>query len=82
MTSNISLIEKEIEVAKNLYQKKFLPGPGQCKCGTKNFAIYKDTSSKTSLCSFHCVNNLCRLKYPIRINSFYSQFPMIPLRIV
>ena len=82
MLSNISLIEKEIEVSRNLYQKKFLPGPGQCKCGSTNFVIYKVTSSKTSLFSFRCVNNLCQLKYPIRINSIYTQFPQIPLRIV
>ena len=61
--SNISLIENEIEIAKNLYQKKFLPGPGQCKCRCIKFNVYKDTSSKTSLCSFRCANNNCRMKY-------------------
>ena len=82
MLSNISLIENEIEIAENLYQKKILPGPGQYKCGCIKFNIYKDTNSKISLCSFRCANNKCRMKYQIRINSFYSQFPMIPLRIV
>lgn len=52
MQSNISLIEKGIEIVENLYQKKFFAYIGQCRCGCIKFNIYKDSYSKVSLCSF------------------------------
>ena len=40
--------EDETKYANELFQKKFLPGPEHCICGSTNFAIYKDILYKTS----------------------------------
>ena len=65
MQSNLS---DEIEYAKYLYSVGYIPGPQTCSCGSKAFNIYKDSYSKTSFCSFRCINTKCRKKYPVRIN--------------
>ena len=82
MQSNISIAEKEIDVAKRLFADGYLPSPIKCSCGAKNFNINYDSSNQTSLCSFRCTNYKCRKKYSKRINSFYSLFSFTPLRIV
>ena len=71
MKSNIS---GSIEYAKYLHKMGYLPGPYQCSCGTKNFVIYADSNCKTTNCSFRCINSKCRLKFPIRINSFFEKY--------
>jgi len=50
------------------------------KHGAKIFYIQHDKSNKTSGVCFRCINNKCKLKYPIRINSLYSKFPFIRLK--
>ena len=82
MQSNISIAEKEIEVAKRLFVDGYLPGPIKCSCGETNFNINNDSSNHTSLCCFRCSNYKYRKKYSIRINSFYSLFSFTLLRIV
>lgn len=82
MQSNLSIKEKEIEIATELFANQYLPGPIKYCCGEEIFRIYKDIYNQTSLCSFRCINTNWRRKYPIRINSFYSLFPQIILRIL
>ena len=72
----------EHEVASALFGLGFLKGPGECKCKSKRFTIQKDSNNKDSGVCFRCVNYACRLKYPIRIKSFYSKFTFISLEIV
>ena len=72
--------ENEKAYANNLYIKKILPGPKKCTCNSSNFTIQTDNSNITSKCCFRCTNYLCRKKFPIRINSLYSEFPFFKLR--
>ena len=71
MLSNIS---DDIKYAIELHELGYLPGPDKCTCGSTNFVIYKDISFTTTSCSFRCINSNCRLKYPIRTNSFFNKF--------
>ena len=82
MQSNISDNKDEFEYANLLYKKNYLPGPKNCICGNKIFMIYKDSTNKTSGCSFRCGNYKCRRKYKILINSFYELFPNKQLKLV
>lgn len=75
-------IYDESQYAKILYEKGYLPGPIQCKCGSKIFTIYTDNQYKTTLCSFRCLNTKCRLKYPIRNNSFFQKFNQKSLKVI
>lgn len=72
----------EFDIANQLLSLGFLKGPGECKCKSKLFTIQKDSNNKVSGVCFRCSNYACRLKYPIRINSFYSKFTFISLEIV
>ena len=74
--------EDETNYAKYLYVKGFLPGPIKCSCGGTNFNIYKDSQYSTSQCSFKCLNNSCRKRYQIRINSLFNKFPYIRLDLI
>lgn len=66
-----------------IYMKNIIfLGPINCKCGSYNIAIYKDSTYHTSGCSFRCNNNLCRRRYPIRINSLFEKFSYIRLEII
>ena len=76
------LDSNELDVAKQLKNKGFLPGPGLCKCGCTLFTIQKDNSQKTSKITWRCSNYKCRNKFNIRINSFFSFFPKITLLIL
>ena len=56
-----------------LHKEGLLPGPIQFKYGTKIFLIQHDVSNKTSGICFRCSNNICILKYSIKIiNSLFS----------
>ena len=68
-------MKKEKQNMQNIYPKGYLPGPGTCSCGNKNFIIQNDSYSKTSGCIFRCSNYKCRKRYPIRINSLFAKFP-------
>ena len=46
------------------------------------FQIQNDANSKTSKCIFRCLNNKCRNRISIRINSFFALFPKIKLRVI
>ena len=69
----------EFEYATKLFNQKILPGPGQCDCGYSNFEIQIYKSIKTSGKVLRCSNNICRKRYPIRVNSFFSLFPRVRL---
>ena len=72
----------EIEYAKYLYKEGLLPDPGKCSYGSKSFYIQIDNANQTSKCCFRFQNIKCRLKYAIRINSVFSLFPQIKLKIL
>jgi len=74
-------IDKEIEFAKFLYKKGYLPGPKKCDWCKDIFNIQKGSSCKTSGCIFRCSNYACRKKFSIRKNSIFELFPYIPLLI-
>ena len=71
--------ETKLEYAEHLNKLGFLPGPSISKCGKAKFAIKKFSYAKTSGICFRCLNNNCRLRYPVRINSFFSLHPNIIL---
>lgn len=48
MQSNLSIKEKEIEIATELFANQYLPGPIKCCCGGEIFRIYKDIYNQTS----------------------------------
>ena len=77
-----SIQEDETNYAKYLYVKGFLPGPIKSSCGGTNFNIYKDSQYSTSQSSFRCLNNSCRKRYQIRINSLFHKFPYIRLDLI
>ena len=52
-----------------------LKGPEKCVCNSQIFAIQKSSSNKTSNCCYLCQNYKCRKKYPIKINTFFSELP-------
>lgn len=72
----------EYEIAIQLLGLGLLKDPGERKCKSKLFMIQKDSNNKVSGLCFRCTNYACRLKYLIRINSFYSKFTFISLEIV
>ena len=75
MQSNIStIIEYIIEYEKNLHEIGYLPGPYQSLYGSKNFIIYAKNNCQITLYSFWYINSKCRIKFPIRINSFFSKY--------
>ena len=82
MESNISISQNEEEIAKQLFTKGFLPWPMLCKWRGVTFYINHDSYNQTSHCCFKCNNYRCRMKYPIRKNSFYSKYSFFPLWIV
>ena len=43
---NINPQNNEIDLAKNLFNKGFLPRPNECYCGNKSFSIQVDNSNK------------------------------------
>ena len=51
--------ESELQYAMKLHKEGLLPGPIQCKYGTKIFYIHHDTSNKTWDVCFRCSNNIC-----------------------
>ena len=44
------------------------------------FTIQKDSSNKISNCCYRCQNYKCRRKFPVRINTFFSELPFHKLQ--
>ena len=72
--------DSEFNYAVQLNKDGFLPGFMNCKSGAKIFYIQHEKFNKASGVCFQCTNNKCKLKYPIRINSLYSKFPLFKLK--
>lgn len=72
----------ELEYAKLLYSKGFIPGPDTCICGCKNFEIQAFWNNKTHGCCFRCMNNKCRKHHPIVTNSFFAKFSYNSMKVI
>ena len=70
----VSNLNEEIEYAKKLYYKRYLPGNLICIYSSKSFNIYKDNHYKINRMSFLCSNNKCINKYIITINFIFNKF--------
>ena len=77
-----NLEDSELIYAKNLYKKRYLLGPSKCKCNYNTFILQFDKNAKTSKCIFRCINNSCKYRHSVRVNSFFNLFPKIQLHLI
>ena len=74
--------DSELNYAEYLLKNGFIQEPKNCKCGKTSFFIQYDGNSKTSKCIFRCKNYHCKNRIPIRVNSFFAEYPKLKLKLV
>ena len=67
LSEEVPVKDNELQYAITLNKKGILPGPSKWNCDQNKLAIQIYNNS-----CFRCLTSKCRLRYPFRINSFFS----------